>query len=276
MNILCFLNVLFPFNINLGYFQTIFEVSPSQISFKAWNDFYHSSESQISLPSITNSTFNGMTTSKLIPDSNSVWISNCNFQDFDNYDGGALSYWIQSGHLLVEYSTFSMCHSESYGGAIFVDYADCVLNCVSSMSCSAYMGSFIFVGYSRSTLINIDSFNETSMSNCTVSQSYTSVQGSGNIKNRFLNITYNSAKSCSGFSCSPKQPDSNGSYQANIGYSSCLNNTAEKFCIALEATPGTYEIQCSNIISNNGESIILVCGVAKIISCCLFDKKPPA
>ena len=136
-------------------------VQSSQTYSKAGNDFYQSSESQISIDSKNYSTFNGMNTDTLISYSKFVWILNCNFQYFNmKSDGGALRYWQDGGKLLVENSKFSNCKSEAYGGAVFADYGDCVLNCVSSNNCSGLMGSFIFVGYSYSQLINIKTLYE--------------------------------------------------------------------------------------------------------------------
>ena len=239
---------------------------------RTWSDFFKSPDLSLNDPTSSNDTFNEISAYPFSPSSDKVWIFGCYFHQLTySSNGAAILYKTQEGHILTEYSQFSECQSNSYGGAILVDYADCVISHVYCSGCSAMMASFLFVGFKYTPSINWNL--DSSVSKCHASRSYTMINVYGTINVQSVNCSDNDANKIAGISCITPQTIAENEFGATICYSLFSKNTATT-CIAFES-PGNFKMECSNVISNRGIETIYAMSLVIINSCSILGNGEP-
>ena len=175
------------------------------------------------------------------------------FSSLQNSNGGAifLSTENSTTKLLIESSSFINCSVPEYGrgGAIYMDYGNCILSKNCGYQCSSYNNHGPF------SYININDINkifDTSVTQCTSYFGYTLCHMYGEIIIQSLNSSFNICAVCSSLYCFPTR---NG---CNISYSSITNcTTSTYYVIFIELAYILNHIQYSNILYNKQPSTIV-------------------
>ena len=204
--------------------------------------------------------------------SSDSYVVNCYFYSITYSGNGAAIYLSKSGvHFLVEFSTFVECSatgSFSYGGGIYIGYADFAMNHVCAIECkSSYYYSFTLVTNSGRT---VNSIHHSSIAECVAQSSYTIHHSYGYIDIQSVNLSHNIANSYSALYCEPTS--TNGRYGTSIRYSTFTDNLASsQYCVYLSYRQSNkYMMSNSNIIRNRGDRTICTSGYTDMVNCCIM------
>ena len=203
---------------------------------------------------------------------NHAWVFNCYFHSMSARDGGAILYGIDGGKCLIESTSFFECRAFQQGGAIFVNYGDCVIHEVCGYLCKSDL-YFSFcdvwqeVGYKEKNFVK-----ESSIARCNSPSLYTMYHNNGYIECASLNISHNTAGTYSALSLWPTSGDG-----TKICFSSIANNNATKnYC--LHMTNLASQTESTNIIRNRQENpsgcgLICTNKNSKMPKCCIFENQ---
>ena len=245
-----------------------------QSMLNSWSDFYSEEVLPSSVIYHRNSTFNS-TSSKLISNTDDLYISQCTFYDMSSTtDGGAIYSSILNAHILVESSIFQNCSTlGTCTAAIRVNGGNCAITHVCGTFCKAKVNDG-FCSVSTNENIKTNVVLDSSVCHCESGSAYTMVHRDGYIQIKSLNVSHNFAgKQASALESIPNKINPKTGLGTLISYSSIVNNTAnERLCLLLSST-FDHELRNSNFLSNSGADAIKVSSSTNIKLCAILDNK---
>ena len=273
INITCHFSSCTKFDRKVNSYLVMF---PFLLCFKrcSWDDYYKDTIE----PTITTlgNTTNPQKTQH-IPTASTVYIYNSAFAECSSSSyGGAISYSISNGKILIEFSTFSSCSTTKYGGGVYAyGCSDCLTNCVCSYNCfTKDRGQFIYTN----SITNKNYIHQSSVcSNGDKSEGYAPIylyKGEQQIQS--VNISNNYVSRFSAYLCNYCSPTH------QVTYCSIINNTTESdVCVCHDLYgSGSCSIISSNINNNNQNTTkwgtIVYQRDIEIKDCCIIGNSGPS
>jgi hypothetical protein len=223
-------------------------------------------------------------TSRQYSSSSSVYVLSCLFNNCNvpSGDGGALSCSTSVTYLVVEYSSFFSCKTNSgRGGAIFffnTDNGQCILYSVCGFDCySANTYGVFACNYVRNIASSKNYVNYTSVARCVVETGghETLCVMYGEIKYPSINVSQNK---CNDYSVMYSYPFADSSsITCSLSYSTFADNIASQSCFYINRDNSKHEIKSCNIIRNTQTSsssrIFCINGNMNILNSCILENQ---
>ena len=215
-----------------------------------WLDFFPG----VSKPNTPELQYKNFTNDQHQAINNNAYVLSCYFFDLTRQSSGGAIYIKVSSSIdlciLIESTSFSVCQSQIYGAAIFIQNANTALHSVCGYNCSSsYHDSFCNI-YSANK--NINSAVDCSTSSCKATEEFTMFHYGGKINITRVNISNNQCKFTSALSCGPTKTIHEENNIGNIVYycSFSQNNATNNKCIRFFSSAYDYAIIRTNIIKN--------------------------